>query len=324
MLPSILCKAIKDTATVITYNHNVCQVLFSNFYGKANRFINLAIVLNKLKFKNREVILKPWQNKLHEIIYEADTKAGKLFDVVLLVAILLSVLTVMLESVPNYNVKYLSIFVPIEWTLTILFTLEYILRIVSIKKPFGYIFSFYGLIDLMALLPTYISLFVTGTHSLAVIRSIRLLRVFRILKLSHFLKEADVLTIALKNSKYKIFVFLLGVVMIVIIMGTVMYLVEGGPDSKFDSIPRSIYWSIITLTTVGYGDISPATPLGQAIASIVMIFGYAILAVPTGIVTNEIVKAGNQSQISTQACLNCSREGHDYDAKHCKYCGTNL
>lgn len=278
----------------------------------------------KLNIRNREVKLKAWQLKLHEVIYEAETRNGKLFDVVLLVAILLSVLTVMLESVPTYSELYGYIFVPIEWTLTLLFTVEYFLRIISIKKPFAYIFSFYGLIDLLSVIPTYISLFITGTHSLAVIRSIRLLRVFRILKLSHFLKEAQVLTTALSKSKYKISVFLLGVLMIVIIMGTIMYLVEGGPDSSFDSIPRSIYWSIITLTTVGYGDISPETALGQAIASIVMIFGYAILAVPTGIVTNEIVKAGNQARISTKACPNCSKEGHDYDAVHCKFCGTLL
>ncbi|WP_244526197.1 ion transporter [Lishizhenia tianjinensis] len=265
-----------------------------------------------------------WRAKVHEVIYEADTRAGKNFDIILLVAILLSVLVVMLESVTWINEELSWFFQPLEWVLTVLFTLEYILRIVCIRKPWSYIFSFYGIIDLLSLLPTYISLFFTGTHSLAVIRSIRLLRVFRIFKLAQFLSEATTIMKALRNSRYKISVFMLGVLMIVIIMGTVMYLVEGGPDSNFDSIPRSIYWAIITLTTVGYGDISPVTALGQAISSIVMIFGYAILAVPTGIVTNEFIKSAGDKSNNTQACPNCSLEGHDDDAKFCKFCGSEL
>lgn len=278
----------------------------------------------KIKIKSKEVELKPWQEKIHTVVFEADTTAGKLFDIILLIAILLSIVLVMLESVPKYDAKYSWFFKPAEWTLTVLFTIEYIFRIISIKKPMSYILSFYGMIDLLSILPSYISLFTVGSRSFAVIRSIRLLRIFRILKLAHFLKEADHIIKALRNSRYKIFVFLLGVSMIVIIMGTVMYLIEGGPESGFDSIPRSIYWSVITLTTVGYGDISPVTPLGQAIASIVMMFGYAILAVPTGIVTNEIIKENKGGKISTQACPNCSKEGHDYDATHCKYCGDHL
>ena len=272
----------------------------------------------------REVAKNDWRAKVHEVIYEADTPAGKMFDVLLLIAILLSVLVVMLESVVWINEKLEWLFQPLEWVLTILFTLEYVLRIVCIRKPLSYIFSFYGIIDLLSLLPTYISVFFTGTHSLAVIRSIRLLRVFRIFKLAHFLTEATTIMKALRNSRYKISVFMMGVLMIVIIMGTIMYLVEGGPDSNFDSIPRSIYWAIITLTTVGYGDISPVTALGQAISSIVMIFGYAILAVPTGIVTNEFIKSANDKTVNTQSCPNCSLEGHDDDAAFCKFCGSEL
>lgn len=265
-----------------------------------------------------------WRAKVHEVIYEADTPAGKIFDILLLIAILLSVLVVMLESVSWMNDQLSWLFQPLEWVLTILFTIEYILRIVCIRKPWKYIFSFYGIIDLLSLLPTYISVFFTGTHSLAVIRSIRLLRVFRIFKLAQFISEGATILKALRNSRYKISVFMLGVLMIVIIMGTVMYLVEGGPDSNFDSIPRSIYWAIITLTTVGYGDISPVTALGQAISSIVMIFGYAILAVPTGIVTNEFIKTSHDNKNNTQSCPNCSLEGHDDDAEYCKHCGSHL
>lgn len=278
----------------------------------------------KIKIKSREVRLRPWQEKIHEVVFEADTFAGKFFDIVLLVAILLSIVLVMLESVPEYNQNYSWLFIPIEWILTILFTIEYVFRIFSVKKPLAYIFSFYGLIDLLSILPSYISLFTTSSRSFAVIRSIRLLRVFRILKLAHFLKEANHIMEALKSSRYKIMVFLLGVSMIVIIMGTIMYLVEGGPDSGFDSIPRSIYWSVITLTTVGYGDISPVTSLGQAIASIVMMFGYAILAVPTGIVTNELIKANKNEDVSNRSCSNCLKQGQAEDAKYCKYCGDEL
>lgn len=286
--------------------------------------IKLASVVKKNNVQHNKEDFPKWKYKVHEVIYEADTPAGKMFDIILLIAILVSVLVVMLESVEWMNNELSWLFRPIEWILTILFTLEYILRIISIKKPFSYIFSFYGVIDLLSVLPTYVGLFFTGTHSLAVIRSIRLLRVFRIFKLAQFINEATTIITALKNSRYKISVFMLGVLMIVIIMGTVMYLVEGGPDSNFDSIPRSIYWAIITLTTVGYGDISPVTALGQAISSVVMIFGYAILAVPTGIVTNELMKGNSDKNLNTQSCPNCSLEGHDDNAKFCKHCGARL
>ncbi len=267
--------------------------------------------------------LKPWQRKVHEVIFEADTFAGKLFDIILLIAILLSVAVVMIESVPAYGEKYHTFFVRTEWTFTILFSLEYIARIISIKRPIHYIFSFYGIVDLLSIIPTFLGLFVAGnSHSLTVIRSLRLLRVFRILKLGQYLSDAQQLASALKHSRSKIIVFLGAVLTSVIILGTVMYLVET-PESGFTSIPRSIYWAIVTLTTVGYGDIYPASDLGQFIAALVMIMGYAIIAVPTGIVTNELIQL-NPRKVTTQACEHCSKEGHTLDAVYCKFCGEKL
>ncbi len=262
-----------------------------------------------------------WKNKLHEIIFEADTPAGKWFDVLLLWAILLSVVTVMLESVESISSVYGTQLRIIEWFFTILFTFEYFARIITTGKPIKYIFSFYGIIDLVSIVPTYFGLFISGTHTLAIIRSIRLLRVFRILKLVQFISEANVLMKALKASKAKIIVFLFAVLSLTFILGTLMYLIES-PESGFTSIPRSIYWSIVTLTTVGYGDIAPQTVLGQTLASLIMIIGYAIIAVPTGIVGAEIAKT--TSNTNTQACPECSKEGHSDDAKHCKYCGAKL
>ncbi|HIP36951.1 MAG TPA: ion transporter [Crocinitomix sp.] len=277
----------------------------------------------KPKYSGDKSGLEPWRLKMHEVIYEADTFAGKLFDILLLVLIVLSIIVVMLESVPVYNKNYGSLFIQLEWVFTILFTIEYVARIICIKRPLKYIFSFYGVIDFVSIIPTYLGLFISGTHSLMVIRALRLMRVFRILKLGEFLSESQKLIDSLKASRQKIMVFLLSILTMVTILGTVMYLVES-EDSGFTSIPRSIYWAIVTLTTVGYGDIAPVTSLGQFIASIVMILGYAIIAVPTGIVTNELIKNEKQSKVSTQTCLSCSKEGHDYDAKFCKYCGEKL
>jgi voltage-gated potassium channel len=267
--------------------------------------------------------LSPWQKKIHEIIFEADTFAGKTFDVGLLVAIIVSIIVVMLESVPSLSLKYHNVFYVIEWIFTGFFTLEYIARIISIGKPTRYIFSFYGIIDLFSILPTYIGLFIVGSESLMVIRAVRLLRIFRILKLARFVKESKQLGDALKASRHRILVFLLAVLTLSTILGTVMYLVES-PEAGFTSIPRSIYWAIITLTTVGYGDIAPITPLGQFIASIVMIMGYAILAVPTGIVTSELIKPHTNTEVSSRSCNNCSAEGHDSNAVYCKICGEKL
>lgn len=261
------------------------------------------------------------KNRLHEIIFEADTPAGKWFDIILLWAILLSVITVMLESVDGISSVYGTELRYIEWGFTILFTIEYILRIIATGKSIKYIFSFYGIIDLVSIIPTYLGLFISGTHTLSIIRSIRLLRVFRILKLVRYISEANILMKALKASRAKIIVFLFAVLSLTFILGTLMYLIES-PESGFTSIPRSIYWAIVTLTTVGYGDITPATVLGQTLASIIMIIGYAIIAVPTGIVGAEIAKA--KPNTNTQACPECSQEGHDDDAKHCKFCGVKL
>jgi len=277
---------------------------------------------NQPKYIEDKSGLKSWQIKMHEVIYEADTTAGKAFDLGLLVVIILSITVVMLESVPSLHKDYGNEFMLAEWGFTIIFSLEYLARLLSIGKPFKYIFSFYGIIDLLSILPTYLGFFITGTNSLMVIRSLRLMRVFRILKLGSFLKESKVLVDSLKASRHKIAVFLLSILTMVIILGTVMYLVESG-ESGFDSIPRSIYWAIVTLTTVGYGDIAPHTAFGQFLASIVMILGYAIIAVPTGIVTNELIKTENK-KISTQACQTCSKDGHDTDAEYCKYCGEHL
>lgn len=264
----------------------------------------------------------PLKQRLHEIIFEAETKEGKAFDIALLIAIIASVLTVMLESVKSIEEQYGTTLRILEWSFTALFSIEYILRLAIINKPKKYAFSFYGIIDLLSIIPTYLSIFIAGTHSLLVIRTIRLLRIFRVLKLVQFMGEATTLMDALKASKQKITVFIGGVLSLTIILGTLMYLVEGG-DNGFTSIPKSIYWSIVTLTTVGYGDIAPQTVLGQTIASIIMILGYGIIAVPTGIVSSEIVKTDNK-KTNTQSCPECSLEGHDNDAKHCKFCGHKL
>lgn len=262
-----------------------------------------------------------FKEKLHIIIFEADTRGGKLFDVVLLWAILLSIIVVMLESVHSIRLKYDSLIRYTEWTFTILFSLEYLARIYSVKKPIKYIFSFYGIIDLLSILPTFLGLYFTGTHSLSVIRGIRLLRIFRILKLARYVSAAETLKHALISSKNKIIVFLFTVLSLIIFLGTVMYLIES-PEAGFTSIPRSIYWTIVTLTTVGYGDIAPQTILGQFLASVIMIIGYAIIAVPTGIVGVELAK--KDKPISTQSCPSCSKEGHDIDATFCKFCGGKL
>jgi voltage-gated potassium channel len=268
-------------------------------------------------------IKKNWKSKLHEIIYEADTKEGKWFDIILILTILLSIILVMLESVESFDNKYHNFLNISEWIITILFTLEYFVRIISIKKPTSYIFSFYGIIDFLATIPKYLSLIFIGTHALVALRALRLLRVFRILKLARYLTASIKLISALKASKTKIIVFLFSVVVLTIILGTVMYLIEG-PENGFTSIPHSMYWAIVTLTTVGYGDLAPHTPFGQFIASIVMILGYGIIAVPTGIVTSEITRAENTISTNTKHCSNCSAEQHLDNAEFCHQCGEKL
>tara|TARA_R110002072_G_scaffold296317_3_gene468105 strand:+ start:670 stop:1515 length:846 start_codon:yes stop_codon:yes gene_type:complete len=261
------------------------------------------------------------KHRIHEIIYEADTNAGKLFDVILLIAILASILFVMLESVQSINDEYGELLNIGEWIITGLFSIEYILRIISIKKPWKYIFSFYGVIDFLSTIPKYLSLILVGSHNLAALRALRLLRVFRILKVTRYIGESNRLLIALKSSRAKIAVFLFFVLILCIILGTIMYMIEGA-ENGFTSIPRSVYWAIVTLTTVGYGDIAPGTPLGQLIASAIMILGYAIIAIPTGIVGSEMMK--NNIHTNTQACPNCLRDKHRDDADFCYHCGDKL
>lgn len=263
-----------------------------------------------------------WKDRWHEIIFEADTRAGKNFDIALLWLIVASVLVIMLESVESIYTEYGSLLFKIELVFTGLFTIEYLLRISVVKNPWGYILSFFGIVDLLSIVPTYFAIFGIGTSSFLVIRILRLMRVFRVLKLIGFSKEASVLKNALKASRQKISVFLMAVMSIVVIVGTLMYIIEG-PENGFKNIPLSIYWAIVTITTVGYGDISPESPIGQTIASLMMILGYAILAVPTGIITGEIANSST-THSNTRSCPNCSREGHSDDAKYCKYCGHDL
>jgi len=264
-----------------------------------------------------------WRFKLHEVIYESNTPAGKAFDVGLLIAIFTSIIVVMLDSVVSIHVQYGNLFNTLEWIFTALFTLEYILRLVSIRKPILFVFSPLGIIDLVALLPSYLSIFVVGAQSLLVFRALRLLRVFRIFKLGQFLTEINFLTHALKGSLRKISIFLLTVLTITVILGSIMYLVEK-KENGFTNIPESIYWAIVTITTVGYGDISPITPIGKFVASVVMLIGYAIIAVPTGIITHDIAIAARQKKELPEVCPNCGREGHDGDALFCKFCGSSL
>lgn len=267
-----------------------------------------------------------WKSKLHEIIYEADTPAGKLFDILLLVAILVSIVAVMLESVSSIDAQYHVLLNTVEWIITIFFTIEYIARIVSIKKPKEYIFSFFGVIDFLSTIPKYLAFFIAGSHALVALRALRLLRIFRILKLVRFLGASDTLLEALKASKRKIVVFLFAVVILCIILGTFMYLIEGNKDSGFTSIPRSVYWAVVTLTTVGYGDIAPVSGLGQFIASLIMILGYGIIAIPTGIVGAEYMNRGKDDDIhtNTQSCPNCLASSHRDNAEYCYDCGQEL
>ncbi|RZK73922.1 MAG: ion transporter, partial [Pedobacter sp.] len=241
----------------------------------------------------------------------------------LLIAIFTSIIVVMLDSVVSIHNKYGNLFYHVEWVFTGLFTIEYILRLISIKKPVKYVFSLLGMIDLIALIPSILSFFFVGAQSLLVFRALRLLRIFRIFKLGHFLTEINFLTTALKGSVRKISIFLLTVLMLTIILGSIMYLVEER-ENGFSNIPESIYWAIVTITTVGYGDISPVTPIGKLLASVVMLIGYSIIAVPTGILTHDLAMLAREKKELPESCPGCSREGHELDAQFCKYCGASL
>ena len=264
-----------------------------------------------------------WRLRLHEIIYESHTTAGKTFDVVLLLLIFSSIIIVMLDSHAEYHRRYGELFIKLEMAITLLFTIEYILRLISIRKPLGYVFSFFGIIDLLSVVSGYMSIYFVGAQSLLALRALRLLRIFRIFKLSLYLSEMNFLSVAIRGSLRKISIFMLIVLTLVIILGSIMYLVEGGQNG-FTNIPESIYWAIVTITTVGYGDISPVTALGKFVASVIMLMGYAIIAVPTGIVTTEMALAVKKKEQQQQACPNCGREGHDVNARYCKFCGSQL
>ena len=272
--------------------------------------------------QNRTTPHRPVRDRWYEIIFEAETPAGKTFDVLLLVAILASVMVVMLESVEALRERLGPYLLAAEWFFTILFTLEYVARMWCARRPLRYVFSLFGVIDLLAIVPTYLMAIAPGAHRLAVVRVLRLLRAFRIFKLAHMLSESTALRRAVWASRAKITVFLAFVLTVVVVVGATMHVIEG-PKNGFTSIPQSMYWAIVTMTTVGYGDIAPQTPLGKTFAAIIMVLGYALIVVPTSIVSAELVYTSRQS-ISTEVCPECHAEGHDHDAKFCKFCGGKL
>lgn len=263
----------------------------------------------------------PARRWLYETIFESDTPAGRTFDVVLLGLILLSLVSVSLESVEEIHARHGVTLWRIEYALTAIFTIEYAARLFAHPRPFVYARSFFGIVDLLSILPTWIGLFVPGAQAFVLVRILRILRIFRVLKLTRFVREGDVLRMALRASLPKILVFLISILCTVTICGATMYLIEG-PGSQFTSIPTGIYWAIVTLTTVGYGDVVPTTTAGHFMASMIMVLGYGVIAVPTGIITAELGRASRP--VSGQCCSRCSLEGHDADARHCKRCGASL
>jgi len=268
--------------------------------------------------------LTGWRLRLYTIIFEADTRAGRLFDQWLIVLILISILVVMMDSVQTLASRYHQIFLSLEWLFTAIFTLEYIARLACVRHPLRYALSFYGIVDLLALLPTYLALLVPEAHALIDVRVLRLLRVFRIFKLTAYLVEYQALGRALRASRRKIMVFITGVLMVVLVMGTLMYVVEG-PAHGFANIPTGVYWAITTMTTVGFGDITPKTELGRFIASLMMLLGWGTLAVPTGIVTAEMTaQRVARTPTTTRTCHECLTEGHVPEANYCLHCGARL
>ncbi|NUQ26493.1 MAG: ion transporter [Saprospiraceae bacterium] len=271
------------------------------------------------KDKRKPENFSPFREKIHEIVFEAETPAGRLFDIILLIMILLSIIILMLETVPSLNAKWGSTFITLEWIITGFFTIEYIVRLYCVYKPLKYAGSILGIIDIASILPMYLDIFFPGAHTLMVMRGLRLLRVFRIFKLNTFINQGNLILAALRQSIPKMTVFLFFVLISVCLFGSIMYIVEHDANPKFDSIPTGIYWAIVTLTTVGYGDISPVTGMGKFISSIIMIIGYAVIAVPTGIVTSALIRPDKQH--TAISCNNCGKEGHDTDATYCKFCG---
>ena len=266
--------------------------------------------------------MKLTRKQIEQIIFEADTFYGKLFDIVLILFIVASIAVVMLDSIESFSSSYGMFFSVAEWVFTVLFTLEYLTRLATVEKPLKYAFSFFGIIDFLAVVPTYLGLVIPAGKYLLVVRVLRVLRIFRILKLAHYVGEADLLLKALKASRRKILVFIFTVLTLVTLLGALMYMVEGQKNG-FTSIPKSIYWAVVTLTTVGYGDIAPQTVAGQTLASLVMVLGYSIIAVPTGIVTVEFGRVREDSA-GRRTCPACGRTGHDRDAAFCKICGARL
>lgn len=263
------------------------------------------------------------RGKTYDVIFGHEPGWGRYFDAILIALIIGSVGAVMLDSVSSLSSRYGTALLAVEWGVTVLFTLEYVVRLWCVKAPRAYALSFFGIIDLLSILPTFLSVLIPGGQYLAVIRVLRVVRVFRVFKLVRFLGEASLLSTALRNARYKIAVFLVTVLCIVIVVGSVMYLIEG-PQSGFTSIPKGVYWAIVTLTTVGYGDIAPTTPVGQALAAFVMILGYGIIAVPTGIVTAEIAALPSGGALSTRSCGSCEHVEVDPDAKYCRFCGAPI
>lgn len=269
----------------------------------------------------------PWRIRLHEIIFEADDRQGKVFDIAIITAILLSVLVVIFDSVPALREAWHGFFVTLEWFFTILFTIEYILRIISVRKPWRYIFSFYGIVDLLAILPTFIGLAVPNAHELIAIRMLRLLRIFRVFKLARFLGEAEALRHALYASRHKIVVFMTAVLIIITIMSAAMHVIESNDNNdQFSSMPQSMYWAVVTITTVGYGDITPTTVAGKSLSAVMMLIGYSMIIVPAGILSAEMIRETQRhaNRSTTQHCPSCSKDGHEFDAVYCKFCGARL
>ena len=271
-------------------------------------------------YYNQGKTLAPWREDLNDIIFGSETRMGKAFDLVLIFSIICSVIAVMLGSVGKIHLQYWELLFYIEWFFTLLFTLEYVLRLIAVRRPLRYVWSFFGIVDFLSIIPTYLSFLFPSIKYMLVIRVLRLLRVFRILKLSAYMDEAQVLMNALNKSWRKILVFLYTIMTLVVVFGSLMYVVEGS-EAGFTSIPKSVYWAIVSLTTVGYGDIAPQTPMGQMIAAAIMIMGYGIIAVPTGIYSAELIKSHSSEKISNDACPDCGETGHDFDADFCKYCG---
>lgn len=272
-----------------------------------------------------KVIDSAQRENLHKVIFESETPEGRKFDRIITWTIVLSIIIVMLETVSHFQLAYWWIFFILEWLFTLIFTVEYVLRLYSSRQPLRYATSFFGLVDILAILPSYLGIFFLGAQNLIIVRALRLLRVFRIFKMGHFVEEGEVIISALRASKTKIYVFMSFIILMALIIGSLMYIVEGGSNPQLDNIPKGVYWSIVTLTTVGYGDVTPITPFGKFLATIVMIMGYGVIAVPTGIVTAEISgRVMQMKEVIFTECPDCQQAEHHTAAIFCHRCGNSL